>query len=97
MKFPVLQHAQKFGLQRERHVSDLVQEDRASVRHFQFALLQAVRAGEGAAFMAEEFVFEQRFRQGHTVDDHQRHGLTRTPLMDGAGEEFLACAAFTEQ
>ena len=97
MKFPVLEHAQQFGLQRERHVSDLVQEDRASIRHLQFALLQAIRAGEGSAFMPEEFVFEQRFREGDTVDDHQRHGMTRTPLVDGTGEEFLARAAFTKQ
>ena len=97
MEFPVLEHTQELGLQRERHVSDLVQEDRASVRHLQFALLQAIRAGEGAALMSEEFVLEQRFREGDTVDDHQRHGLTRTPLVDGTGEEFLARAAFTKQ
>ena len=47
--------------------------------------------------MPEEFVFEQRFREGDTVDDHEWHGLTRTPLVDGTGEEFLARAAFTEQ
>ena len=97
MKLPVLEHAQQFGLQRERHVSDLVQEDRASIRHLQFALLQSIRAGEGTAFMPEEFVFKQRFRQGDTVDDHQGHGLTQTPLMNRTGEEFLARAAFTEQ
>ena len=81
----------------ERHVSDLIEEDRASVRHFQFAFLQAIHAGEGAAFMSEEFVLEQCFRKGHTVDDLQRHGLTRTSLVDGAGEEFLARAAFAQQ
>lgn len=58
MKFLILEHAQEFGLQRERHVSDLVQEDRAPVRHFQFALLQAVCAGEGASFMPEELVLQ---------------------------------------
>ena len=47
--------------------------------------------------MPEEFVLKQRFREGDTVNDHQRHGLTWTPLVDGTGEEFLACAAFTKQ
>ena len=82
MKFPVLEHAQQFSLQRERHVYDLVEEYRASIRHLQFALLQAIRTGEGAAFMPEQFVLEQRFREGHAVNDNQRHGLTRTPLVD---------------
>ena len=39
----------------------------------------------------------KRFREGDTIDDHQRHGLAWTPLVDGTGEEFLACAAFAEQ
>jgi hypothetical protein len=77
--------------------SNLIREDRASARHFQFALLQAIHAGEGAAFMSEEVVLEQCFRKGHIVDALQRHGLTRTSLVDGADEEFLARAVFAQQ
>ena len=59
--------------------------------------LKAIRAGEGAALMSKEFVLEQRFREGDTVDDHQRHVLAQTPLVDGTGEEFLPCPAFPKQ
>src|SRR5262249_12742871 len=97
MKFSVLEHTQELGLQRERHVSDLAQEARASVRHFQLALLQPVCAGECASLMSKKFVLKQRFREGDTVDDHQRHGLTRAPLVDGTGEEFLTRATFTKE
>lgn len=59
--------------------------------------MKPICAGEGAALVAEQFVFEQRFRERHTIDDDHGHALARTPLVDGAREEFLAGAAFPEE
>jgi hypothetical protein len=79
-----------------RHIPNLVQKHRAAVGHFKFALLQAIRSGEGATFMPEELVFEQGFRQRHAIDDHQGHGLARTPQVNRPGEQFFPGPAFTQ-
>ena len=49
-------------------------------------------AGEGAAFVAEQFAFQQGFGDGGAVDgDEGRFGAVAV-LVDGAGDEFLAGA-----
>jgi hypothetical protein len=60
---PLLQHAQQPRLHRQRHVADLVEEQRAAV-----GLADAARravaagAGEGAGPVAEQLGFDQRSR-----------------------------------
>ena len=54
-----LQHAQQLHLQRQRHVADLVEEQRAAVGRLEQSLVRLDRAGERAARMAEQLRFEQ--------------------------------------
>ena len=55
----LLQHAQQLGLGVERHVADLVEEERAAARLLELAGHRPVGAGEGALLVAEELALEQ--------------------------------------
>ena len=65
LELAFLQDAQEFGLERPRNVADLVEEEGAPVRLLEAPLARFDRAGEGAAFVAEEFRLEQRFGGRH--------------------------------
>ena len=59
----VLEHAQQLGLERQRGVADLVEEQRAAVRELELARPLGDRAGEGAAHVAEQLALEQLQRE----------------------------------
>ena len=67
-----LQHAQDLGLRGGGHVADLVEEERAAVALLEFADALEGGAGEGAAFVAEQFAFEQLLGDGGAVDGQER-------------------------
>ena len=61
-----------------RHVADLVEEERAAVGELELAGAVAVRAGEGAAGVAEELALEQLGRDRRAVErdeERSRRGL----------------------
>ena len=60
------------------------------------ARLVGVGAGETAFLVAEELALHQFGRNGAAVDRHERPGRTRALLVDGAGDQFLAHARFTQ-
>ncbi len=55
----LLQHAQKFGLQFERNISDFVQKNSAAIRQLKSADPLRDRSGKCAALVTEQFRFEQ--------------------------------------
>jgi len=57
-----LERAQDLGLQPWRQVTNLVEEQRAAVRHLELAQLALRGAGEGALLVAEQLRLEQRLR-----------------------------------
>ncbi len=67
-----LQHAQNFRLRRGRHVADFVEENRAVVALLEFADALVRRAGERAAFVAEQFAFQKLFGNGGAIDGEER-------------------------
>ena len=75
---PFFKQAQQLGLERQRHVADLVQEQGAAVGPAALPFTFAVGAGEGPFHMAEQFAFQQGFRYGGAVDRHKAgHVLSR--------------------
>ncbi len=68
----VLDHAQDLLLEGERHVADLVEEQRAALRLLELARPALVGAGEGAALVAEQLALEQRLRERRAVDGEER-------------------------
>ena len=58
-----LQHAQQFGLLAQRHVGDLVQEERAMVGQFETANAIGPCVGESALHVAEDLTLKGAFGQ----------------------------------
>src|SRR3546814_14303122 len=56
--------------------------------------LVAVRAGEAALQMAEEFALHQLRRNRAAIDRHERSTCTRSFLMNELGDQFLSGARF---
>ncbi len=93
----VLQHAQQLGLQIERHVADLVEEEGAFVRLLELAFLAAEGAGEAAFLVTEELRFQQLLGNGGAVDADERFSAALAFAVNHAGEHFLAGAGLTEE
>ena len=93
----LFEYAQEFGLDGQRQFADFVEEERAAVGQFHFADFARAGTGEGAAFVAEEFVFDQAFGNGGAIQRDEGLLAARGKMMDGAREEFFAGAAFAEQ
>ena len=81
----------------KRDVADFVEKQGAALRLLDFARGGLDRAGEGAAFVAEQFGFEQGFGNRGAVDRDEFATCPRAVVVDRAGEQFLAGAACTEQ
>src|ERR1039458_3185260 len=94
MQASFLQDAHQFDLRSRRHVADLVQKNRAAIRLFKPADAPRFRAGERAAFVAEQFALQQSFGNGRAIDGDERRAGPVAELVNGAGDEFLAGAGF---
>ena len=58
-----LQHAQHLRLRGQRHVADLVEEDRAAIGDLEQAALLRDRAGERTALVTEQLALDQLGRE----------------------------------
>ncbi len=90
----VLQGAQQLGLQGEGHFANLIQQQGAAVGLLEQASAVFAGAGIGAGGVAKELAFHQLAGDAAAVDDHIRSGLATALLVHGAGNQFLAGAAF---
>ena len=61
------ENAQKLCLDRKRQLADFVEEECAVVGEIHFADFAGAGSGEGAAFVAEKFVFDQAFGDGGAI------------------------------
>ena len=68
----MLEHREELGLQLQREIADLVEEDRAPVGHLEEPLAGLLGVGEGALLVAEQLALDQRARQGRAVHVHER-------------------------
>src|SRR5262249_61090776 len=73
---------------------DLVRAERASGGQLQAAFAFGSRAREGAALVAEEFRFHERFGDGRAVDRNEGARDAGTELMNGVRDDLLARARF---
>ncbi|VBB43702.1 hypothetical protein TRIP_B310026 [uncultured Desulfatiglans sp.] len=92
--FPLLYDPQELHLNERADLGDLVQEDRSPVGLFEAADPVADGPGEGPFDMPEEFAFKERLRERAAVDGNEGHVFPGAVVVDGAGDEFLAGAAF---
>ena len=87
------EEAQQQALHAQRHLADLVEEQRAAVGHLELALLVAVGAGEAALDVAEQLRLEQRLGQAGAVDGDERPRRADAVGVHRARHQFLAGAA----
>ena len=96
LDLPLLQHAQQLGLQRERHLGDLVEQQRAALGLFELAGMRGVRAGERALLVAKQHGFEHVLGDRRAIDRDEVALRARTRAMDDAREHFLAGARLAD-
>src|SRR5262249_1105402 len=92
----IFKEAEELRLQRAAHIRNFIEENSAAVRLFNEARLLFDGAGESAFLVAEEFAFQQRFRDCGAIDPDV---IDRPPVaqaVKGPGDQFLAGAAFAK-
>src|ERR1700722_5493839 len=74
--------------------ADFAEEERATLSEPEAADAAFGRAGEGAAFVAEDFAFHQGFGNRGAVDGDERTRGARRKFVNAAGDDFFAGAGF---
>ncbi|MNN22499.1 hypothetical protein D3C81_1358580 [compost metagenome] len=86
----LLQHPQQLDLHRQRHVTDLVEEQGTPLGQLEAAATGGDGAGEGPFLVAEQLALQELRRNGAAVDGHEGAGAAGRELVDGAGHHLLA-------
>src|SRR5258705_8287001 len=84
-----LQHAQQLGLEVERQIADLIEEQRSVVRELEAPLACANRARERAARVSEQLALDERRRQRGAIDDDERVRAAGAPIVNRPGEQLF--------
>src|SRR3984885_2183029 len=92
LELSLFQESQELRLEAERHVADLVEKERAQVGSLNSARVGLKGARERTPRVSEELGFEERFRNGGTVNDRKVAGGARAQIMESARDELLAAA-----
>ena len=87
--FAGLQKAEQQALHAEAHLANLVQEYGAPLSELENPRFVAIRAGEAALYVTEQFGLEQGVRQSSAVHRDELPASTTTLAVDGPGNEFL--------
>ena len=88
----IREHAQQARLQLRRHVADLVEKQRAALGLLEAAAAQGLRAGEGAALVAEQLGLEQVLGHRRGVDGDERLRRTGAVPVQRPRDQLLAGA-----
>src|SRR5438552_3276368 len=89
LHFLLLDRAQELRLGLERHVADLVEEERAAVRGLELALAPGDRAGERAPLVAEELALDELLAERRAVHLDERLRAARAAVAERVGHELL--------
>jgi len=87
-----LEGAEEFDLELEGELADFVEKEGAFAGLGEEAMAVGVGAGEGAFDVAEELAFDEVGGEAAAVDDDKGEVAAGAGVVDGAGDEFLACA-----
>ena len=84
--------AQQFRLQTDVHFGNFVEQQGAAMGCLELAEAAGDGAGKGTFFVAEQFGFQQVFRDRGAVQCDERAAGAARFAMDVAGQHFLAGA-----
>src|SRR5206468_11183215 len=96
-EFAVLQDVQQLGLELQRDLADLVEEERALIHRLEFAGLLPVGARECALLVTEQLVIEQLAGKRRAIHLQELPMDARRRQVNGPGHDFLADSALTLQ
>src|SRR5271154_782492 len=94
--FLFLNSPQKFSLEIDRKLADLVKKHRATFGASQQPVLGLVRSCECAFHIPEELAFDQGGHQRAAVDGNEGLVVETSGVMNGASDHLLAGAALAE-
>ena len=92
----LLQDPQELHLHLQRHIADLVQEQRAALGKFETADARAQGPGERAFLMTEQLALQQVRRDGAAIDRHEGVAGAARQLMHMARDHLLAGAGLAQ-
>src|SRR5512133_35457 len=81
-KTALLQDTQHLGLSFERHITNFIKKQSATVGKVKFPLFLGQCSGKSTLLVAKEFTLNQLFRDGCTIDCDKRFIVTLTIIMD---------------
>ena len=90
--FAFLEHAQQLGLERQRHLSDFVKQQRPAVGCAEETLGRGMGAGERALLVPEQQSFEHRLGHCRAIHADEWASLAWRAIVDEAAEHFFAGA-----
>ena len=93
LDLPLLEEPEELDLEREAHLADLVEEERAAVGDLELPLPLDVGARVGALLVPEQLRLQQRLGDRPAVDRHERAVAPAALRVERAGEQFLAGSA----
>src|SRR6266542_3555159 len=88
----LLQHAQQLRLEIWRHFANLIQQQRAPLRHLEEAFLVRLRPGEGPLLVPEQLGLDQVFRNRGAIDLDEGALGALAVVVDRVGDQLLASA-----
>src|SRR5579872_7144760 len=94
-KFLLLKDTQKFGLEFDGEIADLVEEERPAVGELEPANPGGDGSGEGAAFNTEQLAFEEPGWNGSAIHLDEWSIGARTPTVNRLRDHFLTGAGLT--
>src|ERR1700687_462927 len=92
-----LEHPEQLCLDGQRQLPDFVQKQAAVVRHVHLSYFACARASEGAAFVAEQFVFHESFGNCRAVERHEWLFTPWREMVHRARKKFFARSAFSQK
>src|SRR5262249_41760842 len=92
----ILENPEELRLERQRHLGNLVEEERPTVRRLEQSSLGGRRSGERTADVAEELRFEELAGERGDVDRQERMVSPAAVPMERPGDDLLPGAALPE-
>jgi hypothetical protein len=81
----LFENTEQFGLHLGPHLGDLIEQKAATVRPLEASLAAAIRASKSPTLVAEQFAFDQAFRDSGAIDCHVWWVLARRSVVNRAG------------
>src|SRR5437868_1114661 len=91
----LLQNAQQLHLHRQRHLADLVEENRSPIGHLEEAPFVLIRSGESSFYISKQFALQQSFGKCATIYGYERVRGARRAYMNRARDQFFAGTTFS--